>query len=319
MDKKIKIAFLSRYVGSVNRGVESYVLELSKRLEERGFEVSVFSGKKADSISVLLKNNFDVVIPTNGRFQAFKASLARIFKGYKIIISGQAGIGRDDLWNILVTRPNVYVALTDVEKQWAEKWAKFLRVVKIPNGVDLDKYRGKSGFEIDLNKPIILSVGALEWYKHHERSIQAVSQLKEGSLLIVGKGSLESELKELGEKLLGKERFKIINVNFEKIPEVYKKAKVFVLPSWDREAFGIVYVEAMAADLPVVAPDDSVRREIIGKAGIFTDVTDPSKYAFAISTALKLDWENKPKLQAEKFSWDKIADEYEQLIKKIIK
>ena len=81
---------------------------------------------------------------------------------------------------------------------------------------------------------------------------------------------------------------------------------MFTLPSWIRESFGIVYVEAMACGLAVVAPDDLPRREIIGKAGILTDVFDEEKYAKALEDALNRDWGQIPVKQAEKFSWDLI-------------
>ena len=73
----------------------------------------------------------------------------------------------------------------------------------------------------------------------------------------------------------------------------------------------------MASGLSVVAPDDSPRKEIMAQAGILTDVNDPEKYARAIEEALSKDWGNLPRKQAEKFSWDIIADEYEKLFEEL--
>ncbi|QQG43453.1 MAG: glycosyltransferase family 4 protein [Candidatus Daviesbacteria bacterium] len=313
-----KIAFLCQGYGTVNRGVETYVGELSKRLQ-KDFTVTILTGQDSGNLSKIIKGNFDLVIATNGRMQALKASLGRLVGKYRLLISGQAGIGRDDLWNIAVCIPDVYVALTDHEKNWAQKWAWKTKVKKIPNGVDLAKFssQGKK-IKIDLPGPIILSVGALEWYKHHELAIEALSKLKDVSLLIVGSGSKLKQLLELANlKIPG--RFKIISVKFDQMPDVYRSADLFTLPSWNREAFGIVYVEAMASGLPVVAPDDSPRREIVGNAGVLTQVYEAKKYAQAIEEALNKDWKNTPQKQAEKFSWDKIADEYKKLIEEICK
>lgn len=316
MAKKIKVGFLSRYSGTVDRGVEAYVYELSKRLVD--FDVEVLSGSDSDNLRLILKKKFDVVIATNGRLQALKASLGRLIGGHKLIISGQAGIGRDDMWNLVVCVPDVYVGLTDYETNWAKKFAWMSKLVKIPNGVDLKKFTPEGRkIDIELPRPIILSAAALEWYKHHERAIEAVSRLEKGSLLILGKGSKQDELNSLGNKKLPG-RFKITSVKFEEIPDYYRSADIFTLPSWIRESFGIVYVEAMASGLPVVAPNDPPRREIVNSGGILVDVTDPEKYEKALQEALDKKWGDAPRKQAEKFSWDNIAKQYEALIRELL-
>lgn len=39
-----------------------------------------------------------------------------------------------------------------------------------------------------------------------------------------------------------------------------------------------------------------------------------AEYAETIKKALKMDWSKKARAQAEKFSWDKIAGKYKELI-----
>lgn len=317
MEKKLKIAFLCRDYGTIHRGVETYVTELSKRLE-KNYQVEILTGKNAYSFFKIIKGNFDLVIPTNGRTQALKASIGRIFGRYKLIISGQSGIGRDDIFNIAITMPDVFVAITELEKRWAKKWAWKSNIIKISNGVDLDKFSLK-GEKVDFNleRPIILSVGALDWYKHHERSIQALKLLGKGSLVIIGKGPKKDELIQLAKNLNLTDKVKFIQVPFSEIPAYYRSADLFVLPSWDRESFGIVYLEAMASGISVVAPNDLSRQEIVQDAGILIDVSNIEKYAEAITEALNKSWKNLPRQQAEKFSWDKIVDQYENLFKEM--
>ncbi len=313
-----KIVFLSRYQGKVERGVESAVYELSKRLKKY-FDVSVFSGTKADSVKEILRGKFDIVIPTNGRLQALKVSLGRFFGKYKVIIVGHSGVGRDDLWNLLLCRPDVFIALTEFQKKWAEKLSLGSKVIKIPNGVDLEKFKKDgSSANINLDKPIILSVGSLNWYKYHKRTIRAVSHMLRGSLIIIGEGPDKEELKEYGIKLLGEKRFRVVLVPYKEIPDYYRSANVFTLPSWDRESFGIVYLEALATNLPVVAPVDSVRKEIIGAGGVLTNVEDPQRFALSLENALSTDWGNKPRKQAEKFSWDIVSKQYVELFNSLI-
>lgn len=316
-EKKSRIVFLCRDYGVVDRGVEAYVKELSSRLNKK-FHVEIFSGQDSDSLQKVINGKFDLVIPTNGRLQALKMSLGRLVGGYKTLTAAHAGIGKDEIWNLL-TMPDVYVALTGFELNWAKKFKVNSKLAKIPNGIDLETFNPKGDkVDLGLNKPIVLCSGALEWYKHHDLAIQAASELN-ASLLIVGEGKLKNELKEMGNKLLGKKRFKIMEAEYSQMPSLYRSVSLFTLPSWDREAFGIVYLEAMACGLGVVAPDDLSRREIIGDAGIFTDVYNLQKYADSIEQALNKNWSDLPLKQAEKFSWDKIAEKYSELILKICK
>lgn len=314
----MKIVFLSRYQNDIQRGAENFVEELSKRIL-KNHQVNILSGQEADNISKVIRGNFDIVIPVNGRLQSFKASLGRVPGKYKLLITGHSGIGRDDIWNIVVCKPNVFVALTDAMAKWAESWAWGSKVVKIHNGVDLEKFTpvGEK-LDLGLDRPIILSVGALVGYKNHDKVIRAVKENRQGSVLIVGDGPQRSKLENLGRELLGN-RFKITNFDYNDMPKVYRSCNLFTLPSWSREAFGLVYLEALASGLGVVAPDDSSRREIVASGGLFVDINNLKEYAGAIKKALDTDWSKTARNQAEQFSWEEIAKKYETSIFDMIK
>ncbi len=130
---------------------------------------------------------------------------------------------------------------------------------------------------------------------------------------------LRDKILDYGLKKLGKERFELISVPYQKMPEVYRGADVFTLPSKSSEAFGNVLVEAMASGLPVVATDDPIRREIVGDAGILVDPTNVDSYSSALREALSKDWGGLPRKQAENFSWDIIADNYISLLSSLYK
>ena len=313
----MRIVFLNRYQNKVERGAEVFVRELGRCLS-KNHHIDILAGSEADNITYVLRGRYDVVIPVNGRLQSLRISLARALGGYKLLITGHSGKGWDDIWNIAIAKPDVFVALTKFMANWAKGWAWGSKVIKIPNGIDLEKFspQGKKR-RFDLERPIILSVGALVWYKYHERVIDAVSKLDRGSLLIVGEGVKKDELLEKGRKLLGK-RFKIANFKYEDMSKVYRSCDLFTLPSWNREAFGIVYLEALASGIGVVAPDDQSRREIIGNAGLYVDCENRREYANTILEALKIDWRKKAREQAKKFSWERIASLYEQAMLELI-
>ena len=163
-----------------------------------------------------------------------------------------------------------------------------------------------------------MSVGAFTEQKRHNLVIKAVSKLDNVNLIIAGGGGDKKEdIKILGEKLLGKDRFELFQVDHNKMPEIYQRADAFTLASKPYESFGIVLVEAMASGLPVVATDDPIRREIVGDAGLFVDPENVEEYASTLEKALSINWGDKPRRQAVKFDWDKIAESYEKLFEDI--
>src|SRR5258708_3831818 len=344
------------YSGEIYRGVETYVHSLSNELIKLGVDVTVYQNgpthkdAKYKTISIDLKidwnkkssiipmmnywsllirrftkkvlNNIgkdvDIVIPTNGQWQSILCSIWAKFNHKKIIISGQSGPGLDDRIN-LWTFPNNFIALTNSQQKWAKSANFFVKSSKIPNGVDLNKFTLKAkSLKIDLPRPIILNVAALQDWKRQELAIKGVAELNEGSLLLVGKGSEENHLQDLGNKLLPN-RFKIMNFPHDEMPAVYEACDLFTFPTVPWESFGIVMVEAMASGLPIVATDDPIRREIVGNAGLFVDPKDTEKYARILTKALEIKWGNAPRKQAEKFSWDDIAKKYKKLFNDLLK
>lgn len=304
----MKIAIINKYQFKVNRGAETFVTELAKRLAVK-HEVDILT-------KINFSKRYDVIIPTNGRFQAFLTRIVAWFTGARMVISGQSGVGLDDRLN-LYSMPDAFVALSSYALEQSKKRNPFVKSVYIPNGVDLNRFVVKSNNQ---KVKTVLSVGAFTEQKRHELVIKAVSKLKNVKLIIAGGGGdKKEEIKMLGEKLLGSERFEIVETTNDKMPAVYIKANVFTLASKTYESFGIVLVEAMASGLPVVATDDPIRREIVGDAGIFVDPTDTDTYAKVIEKALNADWGEKPRKQAKKFHWNEIAKNYEKLFNELVK
>jgi glycosyltransferase involved in cell wall biosynthesis len=335
----MKIAFLSFYQGFVSRGVETFVSELSSRLpgtvkiyradkeinvkdtantlprkfflDDLSLKIALFTIK---CFFPLLKNKYDIIIPTNGGWQTLLCKIACKLSGAKLVISGQSGIGFDDRWNLLM-RPDLFIALSSPQENWAKKYLK--NVTKIPNGVDPDKFNPSlEPVEIPLKRPIVLCVSALTDQKRVELAIEAVAKLSDTSLLVIGAGTNKNKIEILGKKLLGN-RFSLLEISHDKIAPYYRAADIFTLPSASSEAFGIVLVEAMASNLPVVATNDQVRRDIIGNAGILVNPENIDEYSAGLQKTLEINWGNKPRIQSQNFLWDKIAKNYEEAFKKI--
>lgn len=310
----MRIAILNKYQNKVFRGAETFVYELGKRLSKTD-DVDIISDIK---YSDLFKKKYDIIIPTNGRCQVIAVRLISWLTGTKMVVSGQSGIGWDDRIN-LYSFPDAFVALSRKALSWAKKINPAVKSVYIPNGVDLIKFTNNK-LQKNKNNDVktVLAVGAFTEQKRLNLAIDAVGRLDNVNLIIAGGGGdKKQEIVDYGLKVLGAGRFKAVSVPYEKMPQVYNKADVFTLPSKPSESFGNVLIEAMACGLPVVATKDSIRTDIVGDAGILVDPEDINSYSRALAEALKKDWGNKPREQAEKFSWEAIAQKYTELFKSL--
>ena len=104
---------------------------------------------------------------------------------------------------------------------------------------------------------MILSIGRLEVEKGMDLLIEAYDLFAEdhpdAQLRIVGKGSLEQELKEMAERSNHPARITFTgHISQEGIREELSIANVLAVAS-RIEAFGVVFIEAMSTGLPVLA------------------------------------------------------------------
>lgn len=352
-----KIAIFSFYSGIVERGVENFTYEVAKRLAKK-YSITIYcSGNlPADKYKVktykafgttpqqkswifskfyldiqafkilfftlktlpsLYREKYDLIIPSNGGWQTVILRIFTKVTGSKLLITGHAGIGSDDAWNLFF-RPDVFVALTQSQLQWARKLVHEVKSTIISNGVDLSLFNPKvPAKRLNLKKPIVVCASALVPYKRVDTVIKAVAKASNLSLLVLGDGQLKGSIDSLGKRLLSN-RYLRLSVAYHEMPKYYRAANIFALAS-KTEAFGISYLEAMACNLPVVTTADSSREEIIGNAGILTDPSNIDKFAKDLTIASKAKYKNKPYAQSLKFSWNNIAVLYIDLIDHLLK
>lgn len=282
----MKIAILSYYSGTHERGVETWADNLSRHLSSQ-FKVDIFSG--LDSYLFWKWLNYEIVIPTNGRLQTVIARIFCWLTGKKLIIFGHSGPGADDKWNLLCS-PDIFVTFSHWQKSWADKFKfSWTKTVVIPHAVDT------SVFKPAKNKPgknVVLCVAANTPNKRVDLVAQAVSGIPGAKFVAVGRGN-------------------DIQVPYSQIPKIYQQADVFCFVPQPWEAFGLVFLETLASNLPVVTIDDPVRREIVGDAGVFVKNPENIKeLSQAIRIAISKDWKDKPREQAMYFSWEKITPQY---------
>jgi len=142
--------------------------------------------------------------------------------------------------------------------------------------------------------------------------------------VIAGSGPLLDELKVKTTKLQINDIIHFTGYLPER-EHVYKllhESDFFILPSI-YEGFCVAAVEAMAAELPVLASDIDVLHEVVGETGVFADPDDPTEFADAL-IALAEDPERCERLGKEAkeralstFSLDRTAHEYYNIYKEL--
>jgi glycosyltransferase involved in cell wall biosynthesis len=140
----------------------------------------------------------------------------------------------------------------------------------------------RSEFGIEATAPVILSVGRLDPSKGHLALIEAFAEVhrhaREAYLLICGqtftRDQYELKLKQRVAELGLREKVIFAGQRMD-LPNIMADSDIFCLPTVD-EAFGLVFPEAMAAGLPVVAYRSGGVPEIVvdGVTGLLSEPND---------------------------------------------
>ncbi len=124
----------------------------------------------------------------------------------------------------------------------------------------------------------ILCVSHIDGHKNHKVLVEAFGALpgnlrEKFKLVLVGKKTspyYDELICFVKERMIEKDVVFFGEVPHEKLPEIFRGASLFVLPSY-LETFGIPLVEAMASGVPIIASNTTAIPEIVGEAGILFD------------------------------------------------
>ena len=199
---------------------------------------------------------------------------------------------------------------------------------------DVKKIREKYGIPDDWK--MLLFLGRLTWVKGVKNLIQAMPTVlrdyPQTKLVILGKGEEEKDIEETAARLGIKNN---VICRFDFVPEQerilhYAAADLCVFPSV-YEPFGIVNLEAMAMEKPVVVGAHGVvgfREQVVSSGpdqnGIHINGEDPADIAWGIKETLKdpqraKAWgENGRKRVLQYFTWEKTAEQTLEIYKTLI-
>lgn len=207
----------------------------------------------------------------------------------------------------------------------------------LPSGVDTEQYRPDPAARAEIRKrhglgdrPVIVCVSRLVPRKGQDVLIRALPLIQrsvpDAALLIVGGGPYRKTL----EKMAAGSRDIVLtgSVPWEELPAHYNAGDVFAMPcrtrgrGLDVEGLGIVYLEASATGLPVVAGRSGGAPETVrdGITGNVVDGLDVEAVAARIASLLA-DPETAAKMGragrewvSDQWRWDQLAHRLEGLI-----
>ena len=177
------------------------------------------------------------------------------------------------------------------------------KMVRIAPGIDVDHFSPQNSTQLRKelkleNKRVIVSVGRLVHRKGQDHLIQAMPEIlksiPDAHILMVGQGPYLSRLKQLVEKLNLVDHVSFIGrIQYAQLPQYICAGDIFAMPSRSRffglevEGLGIVYLEASACGLPVIAGSSGGAPDAVvdGVTGIVVDGENDQEIAAA---AIKL-------------------------------
>lgn len=180
-------------------------------------------------------------------------------------------------------------------------------MVKIAPGIDIDHFKPVDARELrsSLNlsdKKVIVSVGRLVSRKGQDVLIRALPLIAQHiphvHVLLIGTGPLKKKLVKLIDALGLQDRVTFTGrIHYAELPRYLSASDLFVMPSRSRffglevEGLGIVYLEASAVGLPVVAGNSGGAPDAVkeGITGVVVDGRSESEVARATIQILQDD------------------------------
>ena len=177
-------------------------------------------------------------------------------------------------------------------------------MIKIAPGIDVDHFRPVDASllreQLGLtNKKVIVSVGRLVHRKGQDHLVQAMPEIlnshPDAHLLLVGKGPYLEHLAKLVAQLQLQDSVSFIGrIQYAELPQYICCGELFAMPSRSRlmglevEGLGIVYLEASACGLPVIAGKSGGAPDAVidGTTGVVVDGTNDLEIAQAAISLL---------------------------------
>jgi len=182
------------------------------------------------------------------------------------------------------------------------------------NGIKLEDFQFN-------NKPkdYFLTMGAIGEHKNPKEAILATKKTKYKLILAGGKKREPYFSKEILPLIDGKKIKYAGEVGGKQRIDLFRNAKGLLFPIKWQEPFGLVMIEAMACGTPVIAYTAGAVKEVIEDKKTGFIVNNINQMAQAMNKVDLIDRKKCRQRVEEKFSLQKMVDDYEIIIKKLTK
>ena len=228
------------------------------------------------------------------------------------------------------TRERIGLALSDQARSRMVKLTPGVDELLFRPGLDSAEIRQQLGFK---DRPLIVTVGRLTPRKGQDRLIEALPHIRkrvgDAALLICGEGPYRARLEAKIRELDLSEHVRMVGrVPLSDLPRYLSAGQVFAMPSRNRhaglevEGLGIVYLEASACGIPVIAGNsggapDAVREGITGFVVDGQDLTALVDRCVTLledqSLAKRMGAAGRAFVE-EKWRWDEIVKQHQAIL-----
>jgi teichuronic acid biosynthesis glycosyltransferase TuaC len=189
------------------------------------------------------------------------------------------------------------------------------RVTVLRNGVDLTLFhpepeREALRRELSIEGPTLLSVGHLIERKGHHLAIEAMAELPQWQLLVIGDGPMDKALRQQADAAGVADRVRFVGrVDQPQLRAYYAAGDALVLAS-SREGWANVLLEAMACGTPVVASPVDGTPEVVADAAagvLMNDLSAASVVDGVRRLSQAMPQRSATRAYAEGFDWDQTS------------
>lgn len=206
-------------------------------------------------------------------------------------------------------KPNIVTISNSQRKNFSQ--INYLATVY--NGVDIKKFKF-----CQKTKNYFLFMGAIGEHKNPKDAILAAKKANINLILAGGKKREPYFSKEIKPLIDGKQIKYLGEVSGKQRLKLFQEAKGFLMPIKWSEPFGLVMIEAMACGTPVIAYPNGAVKEVVKDKKTGFIVKNIKEMTEAIKKIEQIDRKECRKRVVENFSEEKMVDNYEKIIKKLI-
>lgn len=305
--------------------------ELSYRLSD-SFDITAFREDKAADTQDIVRRSCHV----GGKSRPAKAYLywKEFFKQYDVVHTHSVGLQRYYPLNRVASArgativqtfhtpyrkerqkkaakyADIITAVYPYVKEWVETNLDVDHVQLIHNGVDVDFFHPENQ---PTTEDYYIYVGRFVDHKHPEVFLNIAKNLPDATFEMAGTGPLKKEIREQAPDNL---HIKPGWTSKAELRDMYSAATAIICP-YENQAVGLVGLEALASDTPVIVLDKENTKHLIDDTnGIKCNSSDLPEWITAIRQLSTETYRSRESVL--QYSWDNIAEEYATVYKSAI-